>query len=87
MVTLATGTVFSNHSEALLDSQHVHTVDSNARDVVSHRIVVVITRRPIGGSTHAVVVVLDDKHHGKTPQGGHVGGLPGIPVEFTYAIQ
>lgn len=56
VIHLFPATHLSNH-------EHVHPVQLDARDMVAHREVGRIRRRPFLGSTHTVLVVLDAVDH------------------------
>ncbi len=55
--TLASGGVLLSVLDSGLDSEDIHTVDLQTRDVLSTLVVVGEGRRAVGGGSHTVLVV------------------------------
>src|SRR5690606_31877028 len=58
----------------------IHTVDADTRNVVAHGVVLVVGRGARDGSSHAVLVVLDQENSWQLPQRSHVCSLPDLTL-------
>mmetsp|Transcript_9951 Transcript_9951/g.14300 ORF Transcript_9951/g.14300 Transcript_9951/m.14300 type:complete len:212 (-) Transcript_9951:645-1280(-) len=61
--TVSASTVVFDELHTLGDSQHVHSVDSNSRNGITHLVVITDTGVSIHRSSHTVVVVFNAKDH------------------------
>mmetsp|Transcript_2041 Transcript_2041/g.4486 ORF Transcript_2041/g.4486 Transcript_2041/m.4486 type:complete len:309 (+) Transcript_2041:311-1237(+) len=78
--SISISNVILDKPHSLLDSQDVHTINPHSRNVISHLVIIRMRRVTIHTSSHAVMVVLDTKDHGKLPQTGHIGRLPNLSL-------
>ena len=77
---LAGGAVLLAVLDGGLDGEDVHAVDLQAGDVLAALVVVGDGRGAVGGSAHAVLVVLAAEDDGELPQAGHVVGLEDLAL-------
>mmetsp|Transcript_12615 Transcript_12615/g.18395 ORF Transcript_12615/g.18395 Transcript_12615/m.18395 type:complete len:206 (+) Transcript_12615:475-1092(+) len=78
--TISRSAKLLDESHSLLDSEDVHTINTDTGDVVAHLVIIRMTGVTVDGSSHTVAVVLNTENHGQLPQTGHIGRFPNLSL-------
>ena len=78
--SLASGAVLLSVLDGCLDSEDIHAVDLQTRNVLSTLVVVGDGGGTVSGGTHTVLVVLTTEDDGQLPEAGHVVGLEDLTL-------
>mmetsp|Transcript_1269 Transcript_1269/g.1998 ORF Transcript_1269/g.1998 Transcript_1269/m.1998 type:complete len:211 (-) Transcript_1269:732-1364(-) len=78
--TIARSTIVLDKSHTLLDGQHIHTINTNSRNMISHFVIIIVRGMTINTGTHTIMIVFNAKNHGQFPQRGHIGRFPNLSL-------